>query len=73
MCGSKSPSDVLYGQPGLHVVVLGDIQIVIEVNKLIIPYLPIDYKCGYDKKQADQGSTMCSQKSLLMGILVGHG
>ena len=38
---AESPNDVDQANPGLDVLVVGDIQIVVEVDKIVVPYLPV--------------------------------
>ena len=50
----KCPGDTFRRQPALNVAVAGDIQAVIEANKLMVARLPINGKCHAKKTYIDQ-------------------
>ena len=53
--------------------IFADIEMVIEVNKRMIPYLPVKYKCTYDKEKTYQNITTDVEKYPIMYTFSAHG
>ena len=51
---TESPNDAVQANSGLDVLIVGDIQIVVEVDKIMVPYLPVYCQYGKCEKQTNQ-------------------
>ena len=56
--GCKGPADVWDRHPRRHMVIVGDINIVIIFNEIVIAYLPINSKCRQCQSDAYQERTI---------------
>jgi hypothetical protein len=54
MCRSESPDNALATQPLLHLVILCNVKIVIQIDEIVITHLLVDCEGGHNQKQADQ-------------------
>ena len=52
MRGSKGPDEAFPGKSGLNMIVLGDVEVIIVVQKIMISDLPKDGEDRYNQKQA---------------------
>lgn len=50
----ESPYDIIIGYTGLDTLIVCNIDIVVKVDKIIIPYLPVHGQYGKCEKQANQ-------------------
>ena len=54
MKGGESPDNAFATQPSLDMRILGNIEIIIQIDEIVITHLPVDCKGGNNQKQADQ-------------------
>jgi len=71
-CGSKRPGDAVQGQPGLYMWIDCDIQVVIVINKIMVPHLPINGYDGHDQKKTNQQIRSYLQGVISIGNSVVH-
>jgi hypothetical protein len=54
VCSTKSPDETFEGQSGLHWRVIGNIDLVIILQKFMSSHLPKDRKDSYDEKETNE-------------------
>jgi hypothetical protein len=64
---AESPNDAVQTNSGLDVLIIGDIQIVVEVDKIMVPYLPVWESAS--NRQTSRSSCM-SKKGIFMAAFL---
>jgi hypothetical protein len=59
----ESPKDAITIEARLDLRILGNVFIVVEVEKIMVPHLPEDRECQQNQRQIDQNGQVCLGRS----------